>query len=212
MVKKILSLFLLFSLLHLVSLPVLSENDENTNSVVNAVFSTELNVNKATKGQIVQFKTTEGCKINGIFIPEGTIFSGKIKALKKGRWAYRRAKVRIVLDEMILPSGEKYTVKGTTKRRVLKGSAVGNVAKGIITLPAALVVGTAGAVVIIVETISIAGLIIVGPTSYVVGRAMGELTHGINYKKDEGDKIKLRIKKLPRITSENNDNLNSPAL
>ena len=126
-------------------------------------------------------------------IPEGTIFSGKIKKFKKGRWAYRRAKVRIVINEMILPDGHTYKVKGHTKRHVLKGSAIGNVGKGIITLPAALVVGTAGACVIIVETVSIAGLLIVGPTSYVVGETMGKLTHGINYKKSEGDDIKLKV-------------------
>ena len=161
--------------------------------IIESEFVTELNVNKASKGQIVQFKTLEEASINGLTIPAGTIFNGKVKAFKKGRWAYRRAKVRIVLNEMVLPNGSRYKVRGATKRHVLKGSATGNVLKGVITLPIAVATGVVGAVVIIVETVSIAGLIIVGPTSYLFGQAMGKLTHGINCKKDEGDDIKLRI-------------------
>ncbi len=44
---------------------------------------------------------------------------------------------------------------------------------------------------------SIVGLAIVGPTSYVVGETMGKLTHGVNYKKHEGDEIKLRLRTVP---------------
>ena len=195
MLRKLLSFFIMLSIFNLLSSPVLAIEDAEVkgNSVVKAEFSTELNVNKASKGEVVQFKSIEDCSVNGLFIPQGTIFNGKIKAFKKGRWAYRRAKVRIVIDEIILPTGEKYTIKGTTKRHVLKGPAVGNIAKGIVTLPIAIVTGVTGAVVIIVETISIAGLIIVGPTSYLFGETMGKLTHGINYKRGEGDTIKLKI-------------------
>ena len=195
--KKLLSVILTSCILNFMFLPAYAnEEGHSGNHIVKADFATDLNVNKASKGQIVQFKSTEECSINGFDIPAGTIFSGKIKAFKKGRWAYRRAKVHIVIDEMILPTGETYNVKGTTKRHVLKGSAVGNVAKGIISLPVAVIVGAAGACVIIVETISIAGLIIVGPTSYLFGETMGKLTHGINCKKHEGDSIKLRIKSI----------------
>lgn len=212
MLKKLFSLFFVLCFLNVVSIPAFSiEADQDDvitesvdaqkvktdkNKIINSEFITNLNVNKASKGQIVQFKTLEDCSIDGLSIPQGTVFNGKVKALKKGRWAYRRAKVRIVLNEMILPNGDKYRVRGTTKRHVLKGSAVGNVAKGVVTLPVAVVTGVVGAAVIIVETVSIAGLIVVGPTSYVFGQAMGKLTHGINYKKEEGDNIKLKIHRV----------------
>jgi len=192
--KKILSIFLILCMLSFIHFPSFATEElsdgENT---IKAEFKTELNVNKSSKGQVVQFVTTEDYYLNGFAIPQGTIFSGKIKNFKKGRWAYRRAKVRIVIDKMILPNGEEYKVQGSTKRHVLKGSAVGNVAKGVITLPIAIVTGVTGACVIIVETISIAGLLFVGPTSYLFGESMGKLTHGINYKAHEGKSIKLRV-------------------
>ena len=194
MIRKLLSIFIMLCMVCLMPNKTLADEDySDSDRTIKAAFVTDLNVNKASKGQVVQFVTTEGYYINGMNIPEGTIFSGKIHKFKKGRWAYRRAKVKIVINEMILPNGQTYKIKGHTKRRVLKGSAIGNICKGIITLPPAIVVGTAGACVIIVETVSIAGLLVVGPTSYLVGETMGKLTHGINCKKSEGDKIKLRV-------------------
>ena len=161
--------------------------------IIESEFVTDLNVNKASKGEVVQFKTLEEASINGMKIPAGTVFNGKIKAFKKGRWAYRRAKVRIVINEMVLPSGEKYRVKGATKKHVLKGSAAGNVLKGVITFPIAVAIGFVGVTVIIAETITIVGLVLVGPTSYLLGESMGKLTHGVNCKKYEGDDIDLKL-------------------
>ena len=197
MLKKILVPLLILCVFNFISYPAYAKN-----MTVDAVFKTELNVNKASKGEVVQFVSVEDSTIDDFTIPSGTIFEGSIKKFKKGRWAYRRAKALIVIDKMILPSGETYNIHGNTKRHVLKGSAIGNVAKGIVSLPAALVVGTAGALVIVVETISIAGLIIVGPTSYLFGRTMGTLTHGINCKRHEGDSIKLIIKDIPTIPNQ----------
>ena len=197
MIKRIFSVLLIFCIFNFISCSAFAHSVR-----VNAKFKTDLNVNKASKGQVVQFVSTQDSSFEGTTIPSGTIFEGTVKNFKKGRWAYRRAKVYIVIDKMILPDGSTYNVSGNTKRHVLKGSAIGNVAKGVISLPAALVVGTVGAVVVIVETISIAGLIIVGPTTYIVGRTMGELTHGINCKKHEGDSVKLIIKNLPAMNAE----------
>lgn len=204
MLKKNIIILLIISLLNIFITPVFATK-ENENIIVKAAFQTELNVNKASKGQVVQFVSTEDYYVTDNFIiPSGTIFNGKIKKFKKGRWAYRRAKAVIKIDSMTFPNGEHYNINASTKRHVLKGSAIGNISKGIITLPVAIVVGTAGACVIIVETISIAGLIIVGPTSYLFGETMGKLTHGINYKKHQGDKIKLKIKNISNLGSELN--------
>ena len=94
---------------------------------------------------------------------------------------------------MILPTGESYEISAQTKRAVLKGSAVKNVAKGIITFPVVIVTGATGTCVILVEAISIAGILLIGPTSYLIGETMGKLSHGINYKKQPGDAIQLKI-------------------
>ena len=197
MIKKIFSVLLMICIINFNFLPALAENEEySTSRIINSKFKTELNINKASKGQVVQFVSTGNYIIDGVTIPDGTIFNGEIKHLKKSRFGYRRAKAVIAINEMILPSGETINVKAFTKRHVLKGSAAVNIGKGIISFPAAIVVGTAGAVVIIVEAISIVGILAIGPTSYLFGETMGKLTHGVNYKKHKGDEIQLKIKSL----------------
>ena len=193
--KKIIAILLIFFISNFIFLPALAQNEhQNTNHIIDAEFKTDLNVNKTSKGQIVQFISTEEYKINNFIIPKGTIFEGEVKHFKKGRFGYRRAKVVIKLNKMILPDSRTCKIQGTTKRHVLKGSAMGNVGKGIISLPPAIAVGAVGACVIIVEAVSIVGIVAIGPTTYAFGRALGSLTHGINYKKHQGDEIKLKIK------------------
>lgn len=198
MFKKILSVLLAFFIINMTLMPVLADGEESysTSNIINAEFKTDLNVNKASNGQVVQFVSTEDYMVDGFMIPKGTIFNGEIKHFKKGRFGYRRAKVVIKINEIVLPNGETHKINAYTKRHVLKGSAVGNIAKGIISLPFAVVTGAVGVVVIVVEAVSIAGILIIGPTAYVFGEAMGKLTHGINYKRHKGDEIKLKIKSL----------------
>ena len=181
----------------MISMPVFAKNENlEKDKIIDAQFKTDLNVNKASKGQIVQFVSSQEYKMNDITLPAGTVFSGEIKNFKKGRWGYRRAKAVIEINKIILPDGKTYNTQTYTQKHVLKGSPVANTAKGVITFPLAIAVGAAGTAVIVAEAISIVGILIIGPTTYGIGRAMGGLTHGINYKKQEGDEIKLKIKSI----------------
>lgn len=216
MIKKIFSVLILFCVINLTFLPAMSadiekqseadnaventalsvEDKTESGKTVEAIFKTDFNVNKASKGQVVQFVSTEDYTKNGITIPKGTIFSGEIRHLKKSRFAYRRAKAVIVIKQVILPNGQTRSIKAFTKKRALKGPAIANVGKGVATAPFVIVLGAVGVVVIFVEAITIVGIIAIVPTGYGFGRAMGSLSHGINCKKSEGDEIKLRIKSL----------------
>ncbi len=197
MVKKIFSIILVFCIMNFSFLPVLAENEEyKTSHVIDAEFKTDLNVNKASKGQVVQFISTDDYNVDGFIIPRGTTFNGEIQHFKKGRFGYRRAKAVVVINQITLPNGETHNIKAFTKPHTLKGSAIKNIGKGVISFPIAIVTGTVGAVVIIVEAISIVGILAIGPTSYLFGETMGKLTHGINCKKQEGDEIQLKIKHL----------------
>lgn len=190
--KKILSLFLALLILNVYSVPAMAVSGSHAKKVVNASFVSDLNLNNASDGQIVQFRTTEDhTDSDGNVIPAGTIFEGNIKSLKKGRWAYRRAKARIVLSEMRLPDGTVYKIKGNTKRKVLKGSAIANISKGIVTFPFVLVVGVGGSCVIFIECITIAGILLVLPTSLAIAGLCGKLSNGVNCKKHSGDTLKI---------------------
>ena len=125
MIKRFICLFLLFCTFNFMSLPVLANaHVHHIDCVIDTTFLTHLDVNKTSKGQVVQFITNEDYKTGDFTIPKGTIFSGKVQSFKKGRWGYRRAKVCIEINKMVLPDEEVYGVKGHTKRHVLKGSAV----------------------------------------------------------------------------------------
>ena len=185
--KKILSLLFTMFVLNMSVMPAFAVSGNNQKEVIETFFVSSLDVNNSDKGHIIQFRTTE----NYNDIPKGTIFVGHIKSIKHGRWAYRRAKVRIELTEMRLPDGTTYPINGSTKRKVLKGSAIGNVCKGVVSFPAVLVVGLGGSVVMLLECISIVGIVLLVPTGMVVGGLCGKLSNGINCKKDAGDVIKL---------------------
>jgi len=189
--KKIFSLFLIFVLFNLCVTPAYAVSADSRR-VIKASFVSDLDVNKSSNGQIVQFRTTEDyTDAAGKVIPQGTIFKGHIKSVKHGRWAYRRAKVRIVLTEMRFPDGTVYQISGNTKRKVLKGSAIGNIAKGIGTLPFVIVTGVGGTFVILLECVTIVGIIFIVPTGAVVSGLCGKFSNGINCKKNAGDVIKL---------------------
>ena len=205
MVRKLFAALLALFIINLTFVPVLGDefddsDDMLSGKIVEAEFITDINVNDSSKNQVVEFKTVETLKANnGFVIPRGTILKGRVKARKRSACFYRRAKVRIVINEMILPSGQVYEIKGNTKRRVLKGSAVGNVAKGIVSTPLALVVGAAGTVLMLIETCTIVGVVLLAPTGAIVGGTVGKLTNGVNCTKEKGDDIKIRIIKTPAM-------------
>ena len=199
MIKRFCSLLLVFLILNIFSLQVFAENDSSSGSqIINAEFKTELNINKASKGEIIQFLSTQDYTLNGVTIPKGTIFSGEIEHFKKGRWAYRRAKAVVKINKMILPNGETYSVNATTQKHVLRSPFYTNAIKGVITFPLAVLTGAAGVVVIVTEALTIIGIIAIPPTGYGFSRAVGGITHGLNYKKEPGDEIKLRLKSVSK--------------
>ena len=197
MFKKILSIVLVALIMNMMYLPVMAE-PTTVNETIPVSFVTELNVNKSQKGQVVQFISEEDYSDNyGVTIPKGTMFYGKIKSMKHSRFGFRRAKARIVVRKMVLPDGKVCKVKAFTKPHVVKGSAVGNVAKGIGMTPVALITIVGGGVAILCEAVTIVGLVAVPPTGMAICGLVGKETKGVNCKIPEGQSIKLRIKHYP---------------
>ncbi len=208
MLKKILSFLLTLSIMNFSYLPAMA-NNQNSPAELTVKLNTEIDINKSSKGQIVQFISKEDYKDEyGRYIPQGTIFQGKIKSIKHSRWGYRRAKAHIFINKMTLPNGQKYKIRAFTKPRTIKGSAIGNVGKGILCTPAALVVGAGGLCLIVIEGITIVGIPLVVPTAAAVCGTIGKLTNGVNCHKSEGAEFKIKIKKnMPQqeATAETNN-------
>ena len=195
MLKKLLSILLVISIINFSYLPVLA-NEKSEHAELAVQLLTEIDVNKASKGQIVQFKSIEDYKDEyGRNIPSGTVFQGKVKSVKHCRWAFRRAKAHIFINRMMLPNGQQFKIRAFTKPRVIKGSAIGNIGKGVVCTPAALVVGAGGLCLIVIETVSIVGIALVAPTAAAVCGTVGKLTNGVNCYKPEGSEFTIKIKK-----------------
>ena len=197
MFKKLLSTILSIFIFNLTFLPVIAK-EKNLHDEISVNFITELNVNKSSKGQIVQFISTDDyTDALGHSIPKGTIFQGKIKSIKHSRWGFRRAKAHLYINQMILPNGEKYKIKAFTKPLTVKGSAVANVGKGILMTPIAVCSLAVGTVAIIVESISIVGIILIAPTGAIFNGIAGKVTNGVNCYIPEGKKITIKFKHNP---------------
>ena len=90
--KKIISFVLGLLIFSFTFTPAFAEN-----KIVDATFVTDLNMNKASSGQTVQFRIEEDVNIDGITLPRGTIIQAEVKHPKKCRFAFRRAKGQIIL-------------------------------------------------------------------------------------------------------------------
>lgn len=199
MLKKILSVLFIFVI---TCMPVLAYSEIPHGAeypmIIKSEYNTAVNANKDSANQVVQFVTSETYteQRSGFVIPKGTIFNGKIRSVKPSKWGLRRAKMIIDINEMRFPNGDIYTVSANTKQLKLKGSLLANTLKGVIGVPFAVVSVAAGTCLMIVETVSIIGIISIEPTAKATGALVDKFTKGVNYKKHEGNSVKLRINNI----------------
>ena len=199
MIKKILSVIFLISM---ISMPVSAYPEIPHGAeyplILKSEYNTKVDANKDSANQAVQFVTSKTYTENrsGFVIPKGTIFNGKIRSVEKSKWGLRRASMVIDINEMRFPNGDIYTVCANTKQLKVKGPLLVNTIKGVIGTPFALVSGVAGSALMIVEIASIIGIASVEPTAKATGALIDKFTKGINYKKNEGSSVKLRINSI----------------
>lgn len=193
MLKKFFSLVLVVLILNIYCVPVFSADMKTLK--MKAEYMTNLNVNKANDGDSVLFMTRKDyTDETGFTIPNGTIFKGHVKSHKESHPFYCRGKAKVVIDEMTLPDGRTYKVKVTAK--TVKGPLIANIGKVVGTLPPAIITSAVGGVVMVVEAVTIVGLIFVVPTANGFRKGVGRMTKGINCKKHTGSKITLKLKDM----------------
>ena len=199
MLKKILLVIFIISMM---CMPVYAYGDIPHGAeyplIVKSEFNTGVNANNDSANKSVQFVSSKQFtdQRSGFTIPKGTIFNGKIRTVEQSKWGLRRASEIIDINEMRFPNGDIYTVSANTKRLKLKGSLLANTVKGIIGVPFAIVTGVAGGTLMVVETVSIIGIASVEPTAKASGKMIDAFTKGVNYKKNPGNSIKLRINNI----------------
>ena len=193
MFKKFLSLVLSVVILNIYCVPAFSADMKTLK--MKAEYMTNLNVNKANDGDSVHFMTRKDyTDETGFTIPNGTVFKGYVKSHTESKAFYRRGKAKVVIDEMVLPDGRTYKVK--VKAKVVKGPFIANMGKLLGTLPPAIVTSAVGGVVMVVEAVTIVGLIFVAPTGQGFVKGVGRMTKGINCKKHSGSKVTLKLRNM----------------
>jgi len=191
MFKKMLSLLIILGAANISVVPAFASEVYT----VNSEYVSNLNLNQSELNQSVQFRSTKEVKLkNGLIIPKGTIYNGKITNLKQSKGFYKRANAHIEITDVVLPSGAKYNVTGSLDPDTLKGSAPVNVVKGVVTTPVAIVTGALGTVFTIIAGVTIVGLPLAKSTAHSTKETMGKLTKGVNCKRSEGQKAILKVK------------------
>ena len=150
----------------------------------------ESNVNDEIFFTLVSKVTTS----NGMELPEHTRFAGKLVKIKKSEPMFKRARAYILIDKIIFPNEQTYTVRMEPKKGSdLKSSQFLNTLRafpagiGIVTFSVISVIAVA------VESVSVVGLVVVPRTCKGFGILISSLAKGLNYKLKAGSTLKFKL-------------------
>ncbi|MCQ2958122.1 MAG: hypothetical protein MJ180_04375 [Candidatus Gastranaerophilales bacterium] len=197
--KKILSVLFILLLMFAQTTPVMANNNSN-NTYVN--FTQKFNVNKSTLGDSVALKLKNPVYVLGQEIPAGTIFYGKIDKIRHSRGGFISANATISFNEMVLPSGETIPVKGSVSDIKIKSSGLANFGKGVITTPFTFLELTVGGIWIVLEAVSILGIIFIPATIGTIAHGVSVTTKGVNRKVSVNKNIMIDINAINQRKSE----------
>ena len=213
--KKIISFILILLINFLTTEPLFAETNEykeqdspvlSTSIEKETVFldpkstyvlelESDIDINETNINDEVYFRLVSKVKAsNGMFLPEHTRFAGKFKKVKKSEPVFKRARAYIIIDKIIFPNEKVYTVRMEPKKGSdLKSSQILNTLRAI---PASIGIITFSVIsvsVVVIESISIVGLVMVPKTSKGFGLLISSMAKGLNYKLKAGNKIIFKL-------------------
>ena len=127
-------------------------------------------------------------------MPEHTRFAGKFVKIKKSSPMFKRARAYIIVDKIIFPNEQVYSVRMEPKNGSdLKSSQLLNALR---VIPAGIGVAAFSVIsvaVVAIESVSIVGLVVVPRTCKGFGILISSLAKGLNYKLKAGSTIKFKL-------------------
>ena len=150
----------------------------------------ESNLNDEIFFNLVSKVTTS----NGMVLPEHTRFAGKFVKIKKSEPMFKRARAYILIDKIIFPNEQTYTVRMEPKKGSdLKSSQFLNTLRAFPAGIGIITFSVISVAVVAIESVSVVGLVVVPRTCKGFGILISSLTKGLNYKLKAGDTIKFKL-------------------
>ena len=150
----------------------------------------ESNLNDEIFFNLVSKVTTS----NGMVLPEHTRFAGKFVKIKKSEPMFKRARAYILIDKIIFPNEQTYTVRMEPKKGSdLKSSQFLNTLRAFPAGIGIITFSVISVAVVAIESVSVVGLVVVPRTCKGFGILISSLAKGLNYKLKAGDTIKFKL-------------------
>ena len=131
---------------------------------------------------------------NGMVLPEHTRFAGKFVKIKKSEPMFKRARAYIIIDKIIFPNEQTYTVRMEPKKGSdLKSSQFLNALRVIPASIGVITFSVISVAVVAIESVSVVGLVVVPRTCKGFGILISSLAKGLNYKLKAGSKIQFKL-------------------
>jgi len=131
---------------------------------------------------------------NGMVVPEHTRFAGKFVKIKKSEPMFKRARAYIIIDKMIFPNEQVYTVRMEPKKGSdLKSPQLLNALKMIPASVGVVAFSAISVAVVAIESVSIVGLVVVPRTCKGFGILISSMAKGLNYKLKAGKTIQFKL-------------------
>lgn len=155
----------------------------------------DLDVNETNLNDEIFFTLVSKVKASdGTVLPEHTRFSGKFVKVKKSEPMFKRARAYIIIDKIIFPNGQVYTVRMEPKKGSdLKSSQILNTLRVIPASVGILASSAISVAVVAVESVSIVGLVVVPRTCKGFGILISSMAKGLNYKLKAGSTILFKL-------------------
>ena len=155
----------------------------------------DLDINETKPNDEIFFSLVSKVKAsNGVVLPEHTRFAGKFVKIKKSQPVFKRARACIIIDRIIFPNGQVYTVRMEPKNGSdLKSPQFLNALRVIPASIGLVTFSILSVAVVAIESVSIVGLIVVPRTCRGFGLLISSMAKGLNYKLKAGSNISFKL-------------------
>lgn len=155
----------------------------------------DLDINETNPNDEIFFSLVSKVEAsNGVMLPEHTRFSGKFVKIKKSQPVFKRARGYIIIDKIIFPNGQVYTVRMEPKNGSdLKSSQFLNALRVIPASVGLVTFSVLSVAVVAIESVSVVGLVVVPRTCRGFGLLISSMAKGLNYKLKAGSNISFKL-------------------
>ena len=155
----------------------------------------DIDINETNKNDEIYFSLVSKVQASdGTYLPEHTRFVGKFSKIKKSEPMFKRARGYIIIDKIIFPNEQVYTVRMEPKKGSdLKSSQFLNTIRAIPAGVGVIAFSVVSVAVVAIESVTVVGLVVVPRTCRGFGLLISSMAKGLNYKLKAGNRITFKL-------------------